>query len=182
VRDSLADFIRSPRSTQSGPLPPGFDLRVLLYKSVAHWAIAHDGSVWLCDSDRLRLVHRAANGDTLRVIETSHRTAQLSERERDHARVEFEKLSARPIPALSKPIVSAIHVRADGYIFVQLHGDADKFTVLDVFDNEGRYLGPLELPLELSPVSLPAIVGDTILATTRGRLDVPQVVRLLIRK
>jgi len=71
----------------------------------------------------------------------------------------------------------------DGYVLAQIVGELNApGSTFDVFDLEGRYLGPLDLRLAVHPYSVAAIVRDTLLAITLGELDVPFLVRLTIHR
>lgn len=50
----------------------------------------------------------------------------------------------------------------------------------DVFDAEGRYLGPVSLPPELAGLSVHRVTAEHVYGTLRGELDETYVVRARI--
>jgi hypothetical protein len=50
----------------------------------------------------------------------------------------------------------------------------------DVFEPDGRYLGPVRAPRDLRMSPVPVARGDTVWAVTRDELDVPRIVRFRV--
>lgn len=182
--DTLALLRQPPREMPSGLLFMYSDAAkqaLRKFRPRLIWTIAPDGTVWEGNSSELRLVHRRANGDTLRVIETRHRPPEFTSRERaliDRARHDLDsEVDFRP------QIVHAIHALEDGHILVQVAGEMNEVgDTVDVFDPEGRYLGSISLTFALERKGLTAVRGDTIAGVTLGELDIPYVVRATIRR
>jgi hypothetical protein len=140
-------------------------------------------------SDQYRLYRRALAGDTVRVVERAHRPLAVSTEERDSVVASLEE-GSRPgpnmggrvsgpldygrIPAV-KPAFRGVVVDDRGYLWVAATAaDSGRGGRWDVFDAEGRYLGPVAMELDLFP--LPRIRGSTVVGVRRDELDVPQVV------
>lgn len=153
------------------------------------WHFDGEQGLWMGRSDQYRLYRRALAGDTVRVVERAHRPAAVSAEERDSVVASLEEWS-RPgpnmggrvsgpldygrIPAV-KPAFHGVVVDDRGYVWVAATpADAGRGGPWDVFDPEGRYLGPVAMELDVFP--LPRIRGGTVVGVRRDELDVPQVV------
>lgn len=105
-----------------------------------------------------------------------------------------------PIPD-TKPPYSAVHVGADGRIWVVLHQPAREIevddsgpdrpgepppvryrepVVFDVFEPDGRYLGQVRAPDGFSLSPAPFFRGDRVWAIVRDELDVQYLVRFRV--
>lgn len=148
------------------------------------WSLAPDGTIWLATSGQLRLVKVTPEGDTIRIIETSHRPAELDAADRA---VIAEGLAeagiSRDDVELVRPLVGVIHVMDDGHVLVEIiERVGETSSIFDVFDPEGFFLGTIDLGFRLPDHSVPAFVGDTVIAVTPGELDLPILVRATIRR
>jgi hypothetical protein len=83
-----------------------------------------------------------------------------------------------------KPALRGMLVAGDGHLWVAAttRDRSDEGYVFDVFDPEGRYLGPLRLPFRLSTYPPPVIRNGVVLGVTQDELEVPFVVRARILK
>ncbi len=185
IKDSLPPVATHEIPTWMGGLPirPGSAMAEAVgpFLPRVDWAFGNSGTIWHAPSDELRLVHRALSGDTIRIVETVHRPGSFTRAEAeliDGAEAEV----ARSIPFVPQ-VIEGLHVMQDGYVLAQIAGELNApGSTFDVFDPEGRYLGPLDSRLAVHPYSVAAIVGDTLLAITLGELDVPFLVRLTIHR
>ena len=190
IIDTVAVAPKSPR------LPTGFQTVIIrpsqesLQFIVNHyiprlrWSLAPDGTIWSASTGRLRLVQTTPRGDTIRVVETSHRTPTF---DRADEKAITEGLAeggiSRQDAGLVRPVVNEIYVTDDGHVLVGIVekvGDAP--SLLDVFSPEGYFLGSVDLGFGIPRRNLPALVGDTIIAVTPGIFDVPFLVRATIRR
>ena len=190
IFDTVAVAPKSPR------LPTGFQTVIIrpsqesLQFIVNHyiprlrWSLAPDGTIWSASTGRLRLVQTTPRGDTIRVVETSHRTPTF---DRADEKAITEGLAeggiSRQDAGLVRPVVNEIYVTDDGHVLVGIVekvGDAP--SLLDVFSPEGYFLGSVDLGFGIPRRNLPALVGDTIIAVTPGIFDVPFLVRATIRR
>lgn len=55
-------------------------------------------------------------------------------------------------------------------------------SMFDVFDQEGFFLGSIDLGFTIPYRNQPALVGDTLIVVTPGLLDVPFLVRATMRR
>ena len=154
------------------------------YVPRVRWSLAPDGTVWPAVSGQLRLVQTTRSGDTLRIVETSHRPSELDAEDRA---VIAEGLAEAGISRgdieLVRPVFDAIHVMDDGHILVGIiERVGEDPGTFDVFDPEGYFLGSIDVGFRLRSHNIPAIVGDTIIAVTPGDLDLPYLVRATIKR
>ena len=148
------------------------------------WSLAPDGTIWSASTGRLRLVQTTPSGDTIRVVETSHRTPTF---DRADQKAIADGLAeggiSRQDAGLVRPVVNEIHVTDDGHVLVGIVEKVrDAPSLLDVFSPEGYFLGSVDLGFGLPRRNLPALVGDTIIAVTPGIFDVPFLVRATIKR
>ena len=148
------------------------------------WSLAPDGTIWSASTGRLRLVQTTPGGDTIRVVETSHRTPTFDRADRKAiADGLAEGGISRQDAELVRPVVNEIYVTDDGHILVGIiERVGEDPSLLDVFSPEGYFLGSVDLGFGLPRRNLPALVGDTIIAVTPGIFDVPFLVRATIRR
>ena len=154
------------------------------YQPRLRWSLAPDGTIWLAESGQLRLVHTGPGGDTIRIVETSHRNVEFDRRDLAMIAEGLKEagISRRDVD-LVRPVVYGIHVMDDGHILVGIVEEVGEIpSTFDVFDPEGLFLGTVDLGFRISLRHLPALVGDTIIAVTPGALDVPYLVRVTIKR
>jgi hypothetical protein len=183
TRVDTLSVLSNPRRPGFVPLPPNVDRTLLEHLPSLRWAIAPDGTVWSAESGDLRLIQTTLRGDTLRVVETRHRSTNVSRTVRRQIEAELDRVGiSRSDYTLARPIVQALHVMSDGHILVQIGEGAGHYSgrILDVFDPEGRFLGTMDLGFNLTAVGFPALRGDTLVGVTLGEFDVPYVVRATI--
>ncbi len=154
------------------------------YLASGRWSRAQDGTVWSAMNGRLRLVKTDSNGDTLRIVETSHRPESFDRRDREAISKGLAAAGlSRQDVELVRPLVSEIYLMDDGHILVgifeQVGEDPGTF---DVFDPEGFFLGSIDLGITIPRRNRPALAGDTLVVVSPGLLDVPFLVRLTIRR
>ena len=194
--DSVGQIIDTVAVVPRPPLAPGFQnvmlrpsqesLRFLVnhYIPRLRWSLAPDGTIWSALTGRLRLVQTTPGGDTIRVVETSHRTPTFDRADRKAiADGLAEGGISRQDAGLVRPVVNEIYVTDDGHVLVGIiEKVGDDPSLLDVFSPEGYFLGSVDLGFGLPRRNLPALVGDTIIAVTPGVFDVPFLVRATIRR
>lgn len=158
------------------------------YAPALAWHFDGEQGLWFGVGDRYLLVRRALAGDTLRVVERAHRPVAVAAGERDSVVALLRERSASAnlgtrtsgpldlgrIPAV-KPAFRGLVVDDRGYLWVAATAPgAEPAGRWDVFDPEGRYLGGVQMELEVLP--LPRIRGNTVVGVRRDDLDVPRVV------
>ena len=146
------------------------------------WSLAPDGTIWSASTDRLRLVQTTSSGDTIRIVETSHRTSTF---DRADLKAIADGLAeggiSRRDVELVRPLVNELYVMDDGHVLVGIiEKVGEDPSLLDVFSPAGHFLGSVDLGFGLPRRNVPALVGDTIIAVTPGILDVPFLVRVTI--
>lgn len=119
--------------------------------------VGPDGSIYATRADAYEIARLGPGGDTLRVIRRAVTPPVVTAAERDSALREIrqryrEAAGAEPreLPPIPdhKPAILALHVDDAGYLWVlgSPEGPAEAGVDWDVFDLEGRYLGPVPLP------------------------------------
>jgi hypothetical protein len=170
-----------PPELLSLPVRRGSEFRKALdYLPRLVWTVANDGTVWFTRSDTLRLIQRSLGGDTLKIIETSHRSSALRPEDETVIRQGLVEVGKRHLFDLfGRQVIQAIRVLADGHVLVQIGVESDAIggSQFDVFDPEGVFLGTVDTDLALSGRGIPGILGDTIYSMAFGTFDVPYVVR-----
>lgn len=148
------------------------------------WALAADGSFWTAASGEYRLIHRTPEGDTIRVVEATHRSPEFTDTESELISRACRGFRGDVSPSdFKKTIVHAIHPMDDGHLLVQIAGEMKAQTsILDVFDPEGRFLGEIDIGYPMQTNAMHAIRGDTLLAVTLGDLDVPYIVKTVLHR
>ena len=109
------------------------------YLASGRWSMAPDGSVWSAMNGRLRLVKTDSNGDTLRIVETSHRPESFDRRDREAISKGLAEAGlSRQDVELVRPLVSEIYVMDDGHILVGIFEQVGEDpSTFDVFDPGG---------------------------------------------
>lgn len=140
------------------------------------WTVARDGSTWSSWSDELRLVQRSLEGDTLRIVQTQHRSARLTADERDWIqRLERQFDNVEFVPR----VVQSIHASPDGHVYVQVSHGGQRFgDEVDVFEPGGEYVGTFRTPLPIHPPSQSDLSGGFFSFVGVDEYDVPVVVRM----
>jgi len=145
------------------------------FRPSLRWTLAPDGTLWMARTNSLRLINRTLEGDTLRIIETLHRPPVFSQAERDVVRRVsrmYESITLSPM------VIQSLHASDDGLLFVQIAGEmGESGREIDVFGQEGQYLGSFELELPIQPLSQSHFVGGYFSYVGIGPFDVPIVVR-----
>ena len=151
-----------------------------------HWALDAAGGVWVGHSREYRIARQTLEGDTVLLIGRDPPRIPVELRERSAAIAGLGESRSHPQLDLSripetKPWFDALLPAPDGTLWVlrQVTGPSWAF---DVFDQQGRFLGSVPLPLEPAPFPPPRILHDAVLLVTRNALDVPFVVRMAIRR
>ena len=140
------------------------------------WTVGNNGNLWLAHTSSFELHETTWSGDTIRTVRLERPPPRLEGRERDSL------ATARGIPARSLPehkrILQRFSVGADGWIWVE-RGETP-IRVWDVFDERGRYLGPVAPPVPIEDEPFPVFGDGTITAVTKDDLEVQYVVRLRV--
>ncbi len=182
VTDSLPPIDREP-----GPNLVTPSLYAILPRSTFRFDPA--GYLWLGETGEYRLIQRALGGDTVRIIEREYtpRTVTSQDREvilSEAAEMPPEVRSQLPeIPAV-KAAFGRIHPGPGGFLFIQMiGGPEDQGSLFDVFDPEGRYLGPVVSEVEfVTNRALPIFLEDVVYGVTTDSLGVDYVVRARIER
>lgn len=136
-----------------------------------------------------RITRTTLTGDTVLMLTTQRDPLPVSSAERDSAMAVIEerlsrygvgRLDASKVPAL-KPSVLGMFIDEQDRLWVQT-SPPDSLRRYDVYERDGRYTGSLATDLNILPWVAPVVRGDTMWAVVTDDLDVPHIVRAVIRK
>lgn len=181
--DSLTALKKPPPPRQAGPIrsnnPEAYRPFINNYIERLRWTLSNDETVWTSLKGSLRLAQLdLSTGDTLRIVETSHRRVSLSSYDEGVIERGVAELRAarRDFPII-RPIVEAIHVLEDGHVLVLVVESTEMMThAFDVFSPEGAFLGTLPLDFQVARRSRISSRGDELLLVTTDDMDVAYVV------
>jgi sugar lactone lactonase YvrE len=180
--DNFFEFVSpdgSSRMRTGVPFSPGLD-----------WQLSPDGDFWFALTGPYELYRVSGTGDTARKVTKPFERASVSGEDVDSALAGLDwftrqggKVDRSRIPS-QKPAIRSLLVAQDGYLWVEpLTPDRqDQGRLFELFDPEGRYLGRVRLPFQLSGYPTPVIRGEVLVGVTRDELEVPFVVRARIVK
>lgn len=165
------------------------------------WDAADDGRLISAANDRFRIEVRDQAGTLLRVVRKSFEPRPVTENDASRMlRAIRDMMADQGLPpaavdqmlqdasfAENYPVLAQVLGGPNGTLLVQHVQSVDQLVQSeevnlqdlgddswDVFDDQGRYLGTLELPEKFTPMR---IVGDAFWGVQRDELDVPSVVR-----
>ena len=151
------------------------------------WRLDARGFVWSAISGDYRLSQQSFDGDTVRVIERTYEYLPVTATDLKEAsenldwfRQEGGRTDMSRVPDV-KPAIDGFQIDTQGFLWVRpVVPERQTKRVFDVFDPEGRYLGPIESPVPLESYPRPLITPDTIYGVTLDELEVQYVVRVEI--
>jgi len=160
------------------------------YQGSLTWRISPIGTMWAMITDQYRLFELNADGDTLRTITRAFTPPPVTTADRDRAQEEVQWLidqGAAFDPASlprTKPPVQHFFFDEESHIWVELAAaDDDELSpMVDVFDQEGRFLGSLRLPFVRSTMVPPIFRDGRVYTVIHDDLDVQYVVRARIER
>ena len=153
------------------------------------------GGIWFARGDEYRLYRRSLDGDTTIVATLEGlRAADIDESDRNEVRASFER---RPNPAeigdylrtlpARKPIIGHISADGAGHVFVFPETSrVEEGTAIDVFREDGVFVGRLAVPEEVNPWLLGTMAvyatPDYFLFAGEDDAGTPYVSRVRIRR
>jgi hypothetical protein len=153
-----------------------------------HTVFDDRGYLWFGESDEYRIYQRRFSGDTVLAIEREYQRLPARSEEIDAwvnspALSRFKEaggeIDRSRIPA-HKPVFNQLLLDDTGHLWVRLVRD-DSVATYDIFDATGRYLGAVDAGERVATFPPPVIRGNRFYAVVRDSLDVPEIVRYLIR-
>lgn len=171
--------VASPQPPRRGAPAIGGPSPWHAYRSTLLHAIAPDGTVWVAGSGEYRAVRLSLSGDTLQVVEGSHRPMPLTSQDEERIRAGLREAGMeRDELLLERPIIQRLLPLPDGHLLVQIEEEVGETSDLfDIFDPQSRYVGSVRAGFRIAPRSIPAVRGDTLYAIVTEELDVAQVVK-----
>lgn len=158
-----------------------------------HWQFDPRGYIWSATSDEMRFVQQTLEGDTVRILRRPHTPVSVSAEEARQAVERMEEQIGRfgtdieiegdLVAGEFKPAFEAFFLDEVGRLWVKPTHPADADPVLELWSEEGHYLGRIETPegfQALYPV--PRVKGSHIWAVVTDEFDVPSVVRFRIEE
>jgi hypothetical protein len=148
------------------------------------------GAIWFTHNKTFTLYRRTLEGDTTLQFSIDATPASVTGRDVDSVRAIYidqglpERAPAPDAFAESKPMIRRIFADDVGHIFVLSEQEELPLgTFVDVFRNDGRYLGQMDLPARVNFPYPPPFATDTHLYyITTDEFDVEYVVRLRLHK
>ncbi|MFC1529221.1 6-bladed beta-propeller [Gemmatimonadota bacterium] len=155
------------------------------------WVYDGKGGIWVATGDQYRFWHQSLSGTRTRIVELQREPIAVTESDRAEAHDDIEQYLRRVAGGVDqidfskiprhKPAHGPIILDDQGYIWVvqtlpasPIAENGTPSNVFDVFDPEGRYLGPLEVTISLGP--LPVIVAGRIAGVIREESGLERVV------
>lgn len=161
------------------------------YTPSLSWELQPNGVLWFGTGESYRLVARQLEGgDTIRVVERAYDPVPVTAAEKDSAMTGLDWLrqqGGRPdrddIPD-ERPAFRNLFVDDIGRLWVRPSVAADSLRMrrFDVFDSDGRYLGPVDSPVMLRTNPRMVFRDGRLYGVTVDKLNVPYVVRLRIER
>lgn len=178
VQRERFELTRGPsRMIASVPFDAGF-----------RWRLGQDGTLWGGLTGEYRIFELSADGDTIRSITRAFAPVPVTRADRQQGIEDLEwfteqggEVDVSKIPS-HKPAFETFTFDAEGRLWVWPVTGDEEGQALDVFDDQGRYLGRITSPVPLASHPSPVISHDAVVAVTRSELDVPFVVRLRIER
>ena len=183
--DSFPPIVHDTRMLPDGSMPlPYFGGELTV-------GLDHRGGIWFAHSRDYRIFRRTFAGDTTAVISLVEEPAEVGEAERNYIRTSFARrpdLASIFLESLpeTKPIVRGILPDNTGHVLVfpDIAG-APEGTVVDVFEEEGAYLGRVSSPVPIRSVSpgrgpVVHVTPDYLFAVVYDSVDIPYVSRMRI--
>ena len=151
------------------------------------------GRIYFADSRDYRVFRRDLEGDTTLEFTLAAKAAPIGDAEREQVRARWShrpEIAANQIAALpkTKPVLYGIVPDNAGHVFVFADvADEVPGTVVDVFEESGKYLGRMRMPI---PIRLGAdgrppvvfITRDELYIALTDKFNVPFVARFSIVK
>lgn len=145
--------------------------------------ISPSGRLWSILSDEYRLTEFGEADDTLRTITRAFQPIRVSAEEREQAIEGLEwftsqggRIDPSKIPS-TRPLAGNFFFDETDHIWViTMPAGREGGWVFDIFDPEGRYLGPVELPFRLRPSPIPVFRDGRLYAITEDELEVQYLV------
>ena len=138
------------------------------------WAVDREGHLWLANTSVFELHETTYDGDTVRTVRLQRSPSRLEGRERDSIAAAYD-VAASALPRY-KRLFGGVRVDANGWIWVTR--EVTPKHVWDVFDEMGRYLGPIVSPVPIETRPVPVFGAGTVTAVAEDELGVQYVVRL----
>ncbi|MGH7500804.1 MAG: hypothetical protein ACREL7_03515 [Longimicrobiales bacterium] len=183
----------------------GNSAQIRLFDTEPMWAIGLDGTVFFGLNSEFSIEMRTSDGVMQRIVRLPMERKPVTDADQQQFREMMSELFAQQglppetvaqissmiqfaefYPAYSQimggpentmwvqRVRTATEAAASGESFDPQQGDSGS-RVWDVFDAEGRYLGPLEMPARFQPLH---VTGNTIYGVGRDDVDVQYVVKL----
>ncbi len=149
------------------------------------WRFDGSNGIWFGVNDTYRLYRRDLGGDTVRIVEKPADPVPVEEHDREAVRERFAQFGEQAVNAIVarmpvvKPAFEIFVVDDRDFLWVVRTSTTQqdrsvRDVTFDVFDPEGRYLGPVAVDVGTYPP--PRIMGDHIVGVVRDEFDTPCVV------
>ncbi len=159
------------------------------FTHAASWRLENGGLLWVWDGDRAYEIRlQSLRGDAIRRVSRRYSPVRIEPDVRRQAIADFQRpgwravtdFDASRVPRVYPPF-SSVRLAADGSVWVRRQtGEGE--TTWEVFAEDDRYLGAVEVPVTLKTISLRHIGSDHVWGILRDDLNVQYIVRARILK
>jgi hypothetical protein len=146
------------------------------------WRLGPEGEILSVHTGAYTLATLGPRGDTLRIVSREFEPSPVTDAEVEEALGELARFTKaggivdrERIPRV-KPALKDVWIDDRGRTWVQPGRNGTDIGVLDLFDEVGRYLGPVDVSFAIQIQPPPIIRGNRFLAVTKDAMDVPYVV------
>ena len=169
------------------------DMQVAVpYQGSIDWCFAPNGNLWTLQTDQYELAEITGHGETLRRVTKEYESIRVTAEDRTKLGQRMEwfteqggKVDWSKIPK-TRPVVSSLFCDDEANLWVRrvtIDSDDDgesEGPLYDLFDPEGRYLGMLKFPFDLS--SYPIVRGEILYGIAEDELGAAIIVRARIER
>jgi sugar lactone lactonase YvrE len=157
---------------------------VVPFAGVQEWCVDPLGSVWVGVTDRYRIVRHRFDGSVDLVVEREVEPARVTREQRRRvleSYAEFERqgghVDASRIPR-TLPVFENFFVDDRANLWVMFTPERGQPGRADLFNQAGRYLGPVELPRRVLSSPAPVVRGNRMVGVLQNEDQVESVVVL----
>jgi sugar lactone lactonase YvrE len=158
------------------------------FAGLQEWRVDPQGFVWIGITDRYRLERHRFGGGIDRVVERRVAPAPVTRQERRRARAgyrDFEQRGGR-IDESRMPATHTLFIDfffdEEGSLWVIRNTGPGEEAVVDVFNSQGVYQGPVRGPIKLVSSPAPVVRGNRMAAVVQDDDGVESVVVMRVEK
>ena len=160
------------------------------YQGTFDWTFSSSGNFWTLFTGSYELVEVTASGEALRRVKMEFEPIQMDDGERESLRKSLTwfteqggEVDMSRIPK-TKPVVISFFSDDEDNLWVMREAvnPDDERRLFHLFDSQGRFLGPLQLPFALRSNPEPIVRDDILYGVTTDEHGADIIVRARIEK